>query len=402
MQNENTVERTLDTPAFFQDPYPIYARLRAEGKPFWLPHENQTRCNGIWLFSRYDDAVSIFKATQDVSKQLSSVRLEGRGTPFDIHLLHRDAPDHMRLRRLVAQFFSAARMKQIEPMVEAATESLLNTLPDTHPIDLVKHYAERLPLHVIGRIMGFPDKDLGQLRAWSHDLADGFDSVISTADVLQRQKAALSAYLAYLRQLIQARQADPQDDLISHLAAAEAKGELSRLELEAMTGFLLFAGHETTINLIGNSLLLLMQHPDQQAMLRTNPDLLPGAIEEVLRYESPEQRTSFRVATSDFRVGATTVPAGQQIGIIIGAANRDEQAFPHAERFDITRTPNRHLAFGLGPHQCLGMHMSRMEGRIAIGKILQRHAGIELSNPTPDWRRNSFFRGLSTLTARLR
>jgi len=387
----------LDCPEFFQDPYPFYRRIREEeGGSLWLDHQlSATR--GVRLFARFADAMAIFKETSAISKCISQVRAPGTGSPFDLHMLHRDAPDHPRLRRLVGEYFSASSIGTLQTHVATIAAELLDDLALRGEGDFIADFAEPLPLRVIGDMLGVPREDLGRIRAWSRSMADGFDSLLIKPETVAAPRQALQEFLAYADSLVQAAPSVRGGSLLSHLAAAEAAGEIGRDEVTGMVAFLLLAGHETTINLLGSGLRLLLTHREQWEHLRAHPEALPAAIEEILRYESPEQRTSFRIALEPLEFGGHRIAAGEQIGVIIGSANRDETEFPDPDRFDIARTPNRHVAFGFGIHNCMGKHLSRLEARVAFAQALERFPGLRLAAGQPVWRRNSFFRGLTTL-----
>lgn len=395
------MELNLDQTAFFQDPHPFYARIRASGEPFWLPHRQPTTSPGLWLFSRYADALTVFREISAISKDIRRIRPQGFESIFDFHMLHRDGEDHLRLRRLVADYFSGSAMTRLESRVGQIAEELIGHFDRSRPLDLMAEFAELLPLRVICELLGVPEQDIPQIRAWGLLMGDGFDSVSADELRLTNQKQALTTFLAYVERLLEQKAADPDAGLLSVLAKAQAEGNIGREEVLAMAGFLLFAGHETTINLIGNGLWLLLSHPEQWARLQAVPQLLPNAVEEVLRFESPEQRTSFRIVVEPVDLAGIRFEPGQQVGVIIGAVNRDPAEFPDPDRFDITRSPNRHLAFGLGIHQCLGKQMARMEARVALGKILDLCPGLRLLEGPARWRRNSFFRGLHALPALL-
>ena len=391
----------LNQPDFFQNPYPFYEKIRAAQAPFWQAYEQQTSNSGLWLFGGYEDAVEIFKETTAISKNIRAIRPAGSSTPFDLAMLHQDAPDHLRLRRLVAGYFSAGILKRLEPRVDAIANELLTALRKQSEIDMLRDFAEQLPMRVIAELIGLPPADLPMIRAWSVMLGDGFDSLTATDEVLARHRNALAAYLAYIELLLARPKGIPDDCLLSYLIDCQAKGELNREELIGMVSFLLFAGHETTINLIGNGLWLLLNHPAQLKMLVRDPSLLPGAIEEILRFESPAQRTTFRIAVEPMEVGGVRLEKGQQIGVIIGSANRDAAVFENPDTFDIMRTPNRHLAFGLGLHHCLGAHLSRMEAKLAFQQVLSQFPALRLAGDSVTWRKNSFFRGLEALPVRI-
>ena len=391
----------LDCPEFFQDPYPFYRRIREEeGGSLWLDHQlSATR--GVRLFARFADAMAIFKETSAISKCISQVRAPGTGSPFDLNMLHRDAPDHPRLRRLVGDYFSASSIGTLQTRVATIADELLDDLARRGEGDFIADFAEPLPLRVIGDMLGVPREDLGRIRAWSRSLADGFDSLLIRPETVAAPRQAMREFLAYADSLVNAAPSACGGSLLSHLAAAGAAGEIGRDEVTGMVAFLLLAGHETTINLLGSGLWLLLTHREQWEHLRAHPEALPAAIEEILRYESPEQRTSFRIALEPLEFGGHRIAAGEQIGVIIGSANRDDTEFPDPDRFDIARTPNRHVAFGFGMHNCMGKHLSRLEARVAFAQILERFPGLRLAPGRPVWRRNSFFRGLATLPVNL-
>ena len=394
-------EMNLDQPDFFQNPYPFYKQIRVAKAPFWQAYKQQTSNSGIWLIGGYEQAVEIFKETTAISKNISAIRPAGSSTPFDLAMLHQDAPDHLRLRRLVAGYFSAGILKRLEPRIDAIADALLVALRRQSEMDMLRDFAEHLPLRVIAELIGLPPADLPMIRAWSVMLGDGFDSLTATDEVLARQRNALAAFLAYIEALLTRPEEIPDDCLLSYLIVCHAQGDLNREELIGMVSFLLFAGHETTINLIGNGLWLLLSHPDQLEMLARDPALMPGAIEEILRFESPAQRTTFRIAVEPIEVGGVRLEKGQQLGVIIGSANRDAAVFENPDRFDIRRTPNRHLAFGLGLHQCLGAHLSRLEAKLAFQQVLSQLPSLRLFGDGVTWRRNSFFRGLEALPVRI-
>lgn len=391
----------LNHPEFFQNPYPYYAQLRSTGRPFWLPHEQESSSQGVWLFSRHADALTIFKQTTTISKNIHAIRPPGTSTPFDLHVLHRDGADHLRLRRLVADYFSVQHLNHFESRIENVADTLVRGMKEKSAFNLIADFAEQMPLLTIANLIGVPAEDMPQVRTWSLALGEGFDSVLTTREVLERQKQALLAFLDYAREMIETKRRRPDNSLLGYITAAETEGKITHDELIAMTGFLLFSGHETTINLIGNGLWLLLSNPDQWQLLQREPKHLSSAIEEILRYESPEQRTSFRITLEPLEINGTRMEPGQQIGVIIGAANRDDEAFANPDVFDIQRNPQRHLAFGLGMHNCLGKTLARTEARIAFSKIMEHMPALRLVESRPSWRKNSFFRGLESLPARL-
>ena len=386
----------LAGPAFFSDPYPFYARLREQREPFWLPHQQETSSDGVWLFSRYDDAVAIFKQVAGVTKNLRSVRPKGVRLTFDANLLHRDGADHLRLRRLVSDYFSMASVERLRPVVVAIANELVTKAQSKGEFCFVADVAEPMPLYVIASIVGIPGADMQRVRAWSLILSAGFDSLLSDVAVLGRQKQAMDEFFAYVEHQIEAKRSKPDNSMLSALVGARGK-HLDHEELAAMIGFLLFAGHETTVSLLGSLVWLLLSHPEQWALVRRQPELVHGAVEEALRFESPTQRTSFRLVNEPVTINGHTLEPGQQIGVIIGSANRDEAAFERADQFDIGRNPNNHIAFGPGLHNCLGKSVARMEAEVCLEVLLNKMPDLVPRSAYPAWRRNSFFRGLLSL-----
>lgn len=386
----------LSGDGFFRDPYPYYRRLRSSAAPFWLSHTQDSSSGGIFLFSRYEDAQAIFSAAQGISKNVRAVRPGGVGPAFDRHMLNRDGVDHMRLRRLVSEWFSAQAVDRMKSLMREVARDLLAPALHKLEFDLVAEFAEPLPLHIIGRLVGVPLEDMPQIRAWSLAMNDGFDSLLSDATIMQRQHQALAAFAAYSREQIEAKRTQPDSSLLGVLAQA-GPDSLDDEELVAMVGLLLIAGHETTVSLIGNAMWLLLSHPEQWALLRAQPALAAGAVEETLRYESPAQRTSFRLVNAPLTINGFALEPGQQIGVFIGSANRDDAVFENADVFDIRRSPNRHLSFGAGVYNCLGKALARTETQIALQVLLENLPAPALRDQRPDWRRISVFRGLSSL-----
>lgn len=387
----------LNHPDFFHNPYPYYAKLRTLDKPLWLAHRQETSTDGIWLFSRYEDGLKIFKQTTGISKNIRSIRFPGTGSPLDFHMLHSDADDHLRLRRLVSDFFSLHAIQRMEPIMAEVADALLFALSDRSTFDFMADFAERMPLRVIAKLIGVPENDMEQIRAWSLILGTGFDSLLSSPAVLGKQRQALQEFMAYIDHLTEAKKEATDESLLGFLVRAADSERLSTDELTAMIGFLLFAGHETTISLIGSGLLLLLSHLESWHMLRDDPTLIPNAVEEILRFESPEQRSSFRLVKEPLEINGEIFEPGQQIGVIIGSINRDETVFEHPEVFDIQRTPNKHLAFGIGLHNCLGKTLARHETILALTKVLEHMPELRLLQEEPEWRHNSFFRSLNKL-----
>ncbi|MBC3873868.1 cytochrome P450 [Undibacterium flavidum] len=387
---------------FFQNPYPYYAEIRRAGEPLWLPHEQDSTSQGVWLFAHYADALAIFKNNLTISKHIRTVRPSTIQHPFDLHLLHRDGADHLRLRRMIAEFFSLKAIAQLEPIIQQQTDYLIDALidnfADQQSFDFITEFCDPLPVFVIAHMFGVPQNDMQKVRRWSLILGDSFDSLLVKHTNLDERRTALNEFISYVQYLIQTKRDQPDDSMLSYLLEREGQQLISSEELIGMSLFILFAGHETTINLLGSGASLLLSHPEQWALLQAQPELLPSAIEEMLRFESPEQRTSFRITSEDTEISGFTIPAGQQIGVFIGSANRDPAVFERAEEFDIRRQHNPHLAFGIGIHHCLGKTLSRAEAKIAFATLLKRCPGLVLAESSFTWRKNSFLRSLEKLS----
>lgn len=388
--------------AFFRDPYPAYRALRAAGRPAWLPHTRpESRSAGVWLFSRHADALEIFRDVDHLSKDIGRTRPPGRGTAYDTQMLLRDGADHARLRRLVTPWFADAALHDLEPFIEDCVHSLLDRLAHRDTCDLVADFAEPLPQLVIARFLGLPEADLPTIRSCSLLFSAGFDSLLAGEEANRAGRdAGMRRFLGYLEDRIARAGELAPESRVRQLVAFRDEGALTHDELVAMLGLLAFAGHETTISLIASGLLLILSDRGQRDLLMSRPDLVPTAIEEVLRYESPEQRTTFRTVVEPLTIGGHAFAPGDQIGVIIGAANRDDAVFPAADRFDVARDPNPHLAFGSGGHVCLGKGLARLEARLAIAAVMAAFPRLELVAAEPAWRRDSFFRALERLPAR--
>jgi cytochrome P450 len=312
------------------------------------------------------------------------------GSPMMIML---DPPDHTRLRKLVSRSFTARRMAGLRPRVEQIATALADDLPTHGAVDLMERYAFPLPVQVICELLGVPARDRDDFSAWSATMVD---------DSPQADKHAASDKLGgYLAELVARKRTEPDDALLSALVeVSDDDGDrLSEQELVAMAMLLLIAGHETTVNLIGNGVLGLLTHPEQQDILRARPELLGGAVEEFLRWESPVANAPVRFTTEDVEIAGTTIPAGAVVMLGLAAANRDPDRFPGAERLDVTRDASGHVAFGHGLHFCLGAQLARIEGEVAIGVLLDRHPRLRLGVDATELvhRRSTLIRGLTTL-----
>jgi cytochrome P450 len=367
------------TPEFYADPYPTYRALREHEPVKRMP-------NGSWFLTRYDDLVSAYKNTKLFSsdKKKEFYPKYGASPLYEHHttsLVFNDPPAHTRVRRLITGALSPRAIAAMEPDLIALVERLLDGLAAKDNVDLIEDYAAAIPIEVIGNLLDVPHGERGPLRDWSLAILGALEPVIS-AEAFARGNKAVGDFIAYLETLVERRRAapgNPQHDVLTCLIQGENNGErLTAKELLHNCIFLLNAGHETTTNLIGNGLVALSNNPDQKARLIAQPELTKTAVEEVLRYESSNQLGN-RMTTEPVELGGVALAAGTPVTLCIGAANRDPAQFPDPENFDVGRSPNRHLAFASGPHQCAGMALARLEGAIAISRFLARFPGYELN-----------------------
>jgi cytochrome P450 PksS len=380
--------------------YTYYAQLRHEAPVHPVKILGQT----AWLVSRYDDVASLLKDTR-----LAKDRRNATGSrPFsrlpgvlgflqaiERNMLDLDAPDHTRLRGLVHLAFTPRLVDRMRARIEGLSEELLARAMSRGTMDVIADYALPIPLTVISEMLGIPTADQGRFHRWSSTV------VASTAAPnLIRVLPAIWRFVRYLRKVIAAKRARPQDDLISALVQAEEAGDrLREDELVAMVFLLVVAGHETTVNLIGNGVLALMQFPEQLERLRADPRLEATALEELLRFHSPVEVSTERFARERIEIAGVTIPTGALVYGLISSANRDETQFDDPDRLDLGRQKNRHLAFGQGIHYCLGAPLARLEGQIALRRLLERMPGLRWAAPesTLRWRKGLNIRGLEAL-----
>ena len=314
-------------------------------------------------------------------------------------MLFRDPPDHTRLRALVSRAFTPRVVEAMRPHIQEIVDGLLDRVQGARGMDVIEDLAYPLPVTVICEMLGVPTADQDVFKQWSADIARSLDAAILPAgsDVITRGQEAGDALREYFRSLIAVRRKQPRPDLLSALIAAEEQGDkLSEPELLATCSLLLIAGHETTVNLIGNGLFALLRHPAELQALTDDPALIQTGVEELLRFDGPVQRTG-RMTMADVEIGGRQIPKGSIVAAVIGAANRDPAHFPDPDRLDVSRQENRHIAFGFGIHFCLGAPLARIEGQVAIGTLLRRWRALKLVSDTPEWRESSVLRGLKTL-----
>jgi pimeloyl-[acyl-carrier protein] synthase len=383
-------------PEFVVDPYPTYHRLRAEDPVHHSPL-------GFWVLTRYADVIAMLRdprLTKEPIAAFVAARF-GMAVPpgLGLSMLDRDPPDHTRLRGLVSKAFTPKALESLRPHIQGIVDGLLAKVEGRGEMDLIEEFAYPLPVRVICEMLGVPVADHERFKQWGLDIARGLDAIMLPPDseVAQRSMAGRRALAAYFRELIAERRAAPREDMLSALIAAEEAGDkLNEDELMATCLLLLVAGHETTVNLIGNGSLALLRHPAELRKLRDNPGLITSAVEELLRFDGPVQRTA-RIPSEDITIGDHTIPKGEMVMPFLGAADRDPAQFPDPDRLDITRGDNRHIAFGMGIHFCLGAPLARMEGQIAINTMLQRLPKLALAIDKPEYRQSLTLRGLQAL-----
>ncbi len=385
--------RQLSSPGFKANPYPIYARLRAEAPV----HRTREWFRWVALVTRYEDVVQTLKddrLSKDWKGLMPSPLLRLL-RPIARNMLSLDPPDHTRLRSLVNKAFTPRLVERLRGRICELCDESLTAAAGCTEVDLVRSYALPLPLTVITDMLGVPPQDRRRFYSWTRSLIAGFFSprvVLMLPDMWM--------FTRYLRKLFSQRRAQPRDDLLTSLLQAEEAGDrLTQDELVAMVIMLLIAGYETTVHLIAGGALALVQHPEQCRMLAENPALAEPAVEELLRYTSPLDLSTPRLAREDIALGSFAIRRGDLVLAAIGSANHDETQFPEPEKLDITRSPNRHLAFGLGAHFCLGAPLARLEAQIALPALLNRFPELRLARPAESlrWRKHIFLRALEEL-----
>src|SRR5512144_947924 len=360
---------------------------------------------GEWYLTRYDDVLMVLRDPERFSSRLVGRRQYEeliRRAPdialnvFDTSMARVDPPDHMRLRKLASKAFTPRTVERLRPRVEQLVDELLDRV-EPESFELIRDFAEPLPVTVIAELLGVPASDRELFRGWTRDLVDNPGLTIDDPERLRRSQEVMRELDTYIGGLVADRRRQPREDLIGALVAAEEEGDrLTEPELIGVCVLLLIAGHETTVNLIGNGMLALLRHPDQLRRLRTDPSLTESAVEEMLRYDSPVQG-QLRAVTQDLKLRDVTLRRNDVVIPMFGAANRDPEVFPNPNEFDIGRTDNRHLAFGQGIHFCLGAPLARLEAHIAIPALLRRFPAIELRTERPRWRLSWIARGLEEL-----
>jgi cytochrome P450 len=389
-------------PRLRTNPYEVYRELREQDPVSW------SQMIQVWVLTRYDDIFEVLKdhkrfssertqSTNPLAQQLENYRLSSGPLGTTPTILGIDPPDHTRMRSLVSKAFTPRQVERVRPHMQEIAEGLLGALPEPGRMDVVADFAVPFPIIVIAEMLGVPASDREQFKAWSTDIAATLAGPFQPAEVLDRSVKASNDLADYFRGQIAQRRAEPRDDLLSALCAVEEQGDLlSEDELIATCILLLVAGNETTTNLIGSGMLTLLQNRDELRRLQDDLSLMPSAIEEMLRFEPSAQMTS-RVVVEDLELRGKHLEPGQVVLTSLAAANRDPEVFPDPDRFDITRQPNRHLAFGHGIHHCLGAPLAVVEARIAFESLLRRMPDPQAAFEAPAWGQSFVLRGLKSL-----
>lgn len=387
------------------NPQAVYEQMRQQD-PIWMGYGPMSS-NRFWFFTNYEDVVAILKDQRFGKNARTSLppQLLKKFMPLDPdptfeainrHLLNLDQPDHTRLRNLVHKGFTPRNVQDLLPRIQQIADDLLDQMADTPQTDLISAYAFVLPITVIAEMLGVHAEKRDKFREWTHLLLFGTDEDAARFAVLE--------FVQYVNELIEEREREEKDDILSALVRSEIDGDtMDRMELLSMVFLLLVAGHETTVNLIGNGMLALFQHPDQLALLRDNPALIDSAIEEMLRWNGPVETPTTRWAFEDIEYKGYHIQQGDIVLPSLLAANRDPHIFDHPNTFDIQRTPNKHIAFGHGIHFCLGAPLARMEGTIAIKSLLARYPHIQQDIATEKliWNESLLLHGMKALPVRL-
>ncbi len=400
MADTQTSGVSLFTPEMLANPYPVYAHLRA----------NHPVCRvealDAWFVTSYA-AISAALRNPALSsdrfmrakKRLGERGLAGLADERFKSLIHMDPPDHTRLRSLVNKAFTPHVVDGMEARIQLVIDELLDGVAPAGKMDVIKDLAYPLPVIVIAEMLGIPAADRDRLKQWSDDISPVLSGDVGglSEETLLRVVAARKELGEYFRTIVGQRRRSPGDDLLTALIEAEeGAGRLSEDELYSTLVLLLFAGHETTTNLIGNGLLALLQHSSEKARVWEEAAPIPPTVEEMLRYDSPVQLTN-RLATRDITIEGVTIRAGEWVYLVLAAGNRDPGRFAEPDRFDATRSDNKHLAFGGGPHFCIGAPLARLEGRLVLSTLRRRFPEISLGSAKPQYRNNFNLRGLAAL-----
>jgi cytochrome P450 len=387
-------------PEVLANPYPLYRRLRTEAPVHWDPFLH------AWVVTRYSDVVRVlhdFSADRTPTpEQLERMNLSAISPIAAVmvkQMLFLDAPAHTRLRSLASSAFTPARVLVLRSHIQQIADTLIDTAMATQPgqMDIMADFAEPLPAIVTAEMLGVPIKDHRKLKDWTCVFAEMLGNFQHNPDHVPKVLRALEEMLEYFRERVRQLRAHPREGLINSLLTAEINGDrLTEEEVIANSIVTMVGGQETTTNLIGNGLLSLLRHPAEMQRLRDDPELIPSAVEELLRYESPSQHTA-RLARADVELGGRKIRKRDAVIAVMGAANRDPERFPDPDRLDLGRKDNRHLAFGWAAHFCFGAALARIEGQVSFSTILRRMPNLVLQQGPLQWRTNLGLRGLLAL-----
>ncbi|HFK1510883.1 cytochrome P450 [Bacillus tropicus] len=391
----------LASAQFKEDAYEIYKESRKKQPILFV---NQVEIGKEWLITRYEDALPLLKDnrlkkdwtnvfSQDTKNMYLSV---DNSDHLTTHMLNSDPPNHSRLRSLVQKAFTPKMIAQLDGRIQRIADDLISDIERKGTLNLVDDYSFPLPIIVISEMLGIPKEDQAKFRIWSHAVIASPE----TPEEIKETEKQLSEFITYLQYLVDMKRKEPKEDLVSALILAESEGhKLSARELYSMIMLLIVAGHETTVNLITNTVLALLENPNQLQSLKDNPKLIDSAIEEGLRYYSPVEVTTARWAAEPFQIHHQTIQKGDMVIIALASANRDETVFENPEIFDITRENNRHIAFGHGSHFCLGAPLAKLEAKIAITTLFNRMPKLQIKGDREEikWQGNYLMRSLEEL-----
>jgi len=384
-------------PEVLADPYPLYAQLRNEDPVHWDPYLH------AWVVTRYADVVEVLhRFSADRTHTPEKLALLGMEELAPIarvmvrQMLFLDPPQHSRVRGLAAAAFTPRRVERLRGHIEEIADSLLDAV-GSHEMEVMEDLANPLPAIVTAEMLGVPTQDHRRLKEWSQDFAEMLGNFQHNPGRAAKVADSLQEMTAYFSEAVRSQATRPTEGLVNALTMAEVDGDrLTEEEVVANVIVTLVGGQETTTNLIGNGLLTLLRHPEEMERLRRDPALVPAAVEELLRYESPSQHTA-RLASDDVQLGGRLIKRGQAVIAVMGAGNRDPERFPDPDRLDLSRQDNRHLAFGWAAHFCFGAPLARIEGQIAFAALLRRLPNLRLTPGPITWRSNLGLRGLTAL-----
>ncbi|MBT2457719.1 cytochrome P450 [Streptomyces sp. ISL-86] len=392
----------IDEKEFEHDPHALYDVMRSEAPVREIIAPGGTK---VWLVTRYDDAKSVLTDNRlskniEAGQKVIQRHTDGEtgmvfASELAAHMMNADPPDHTRLRKQVNKVFTQRAVEKLGPRIDEITTELLDAMEGHDEVDLMRALAYPLPMAVICELLGVPADDQERFKGWVPTQLSGGDP--------ESMAQATTALLGYLYELIESKRSEPADDLLTGLVRSSDDGKLNTKELVSMAFLLLVAGNETTVNLIGNGAYALLRHPDQLATLRADRSLMSGAVDELLRYESPVNTSSLRFTTEPIEIGGVVIPEGELVVVALTSANRDESQFPDAGSLDIHRQAGANLSFGHGIHYCVGAQLARLEAHIAFDRLIDRFPHIRLAADPADlrWQPGTALRGLRALPVSL-